>query len=58
VPAVQALGYASFPAIWFIYEQTAYLHKRRRLTQALIGFAGVAGMYLIMLAACEIAAKL
>ena len=58
LPAVQALGYASFPAMWFIYEQTAYLHKRRWFTQALIGFAGVAGMYLVMLAACEIAVRL
>jgi hypothetical protein len=58
LPAVQALGYAAFPAMWFIYEQTAYLHKRRWFTQAVIGFAGVAGMYLIMLAACEIAVRL
>lgn len=58
VPAVQALGYAAFPAMWFIYEQTAYLHKRRWFTRAVIGFAGVAGMYLIMLAACEIAVRL
>jgi hypothetical protein len=57
-PAVEAVGYASFPSIWFIYEQTAYLHKRRWFTQAVIGFAGVAGMYLVMLGACEIAAKL
>jgi hypothetical protein len=58
VPAVQALGYASLPAMWFIYEQTAYLHKRRWFTQALLGFAGVAGMYLVMLVACEIAVRL
>jgi hypothetical protein len=57
-PPVQALGYAIFPATWFVYEQTAYLHKRRRFTQVVIGFAGVAGMYLVMLAACEIAVRL
>src|SRR6201999_144403 len=28
-PTVEAVGYASFPAIWLIYEQTAYLRKRK-----------------------------
>ena len=57
-PAVEALGYASFPAICLIYTQTAYLRKRPVLTQILIAGAGIAAMYLFMLGACVIASKL
>ena len=57
-PAVEALGYASFPAIWLIYEQTAYLRKRRLATQAVIALGIMGGMYLFMFGACAVAARL
>jgi drug/metabolite transporter (DMT)-like permease len=57
-PAVEALGYASFPVISLIYAQTAYLRKRPVLTQILIAGAGIVAMYLFMLGACVIASKL
>ncbi|HWF06484.1 MAG TPA: hypothetical protein VHA06_22530 [Candidatus Angelobacter sp.] len=57
-PAVEALGYASFPAIWMVYEQTAYLRKRKVSTQAVISLGIMGAMYLFMLGACEIAARL
>jgi hypothetical protein len=57
-PAVEAIGYASFPAIWMIYEQTAYLRKRPLLTQAVIAVAITGGMYAFMFGVCEIAARL
>jgi len=58
VPAVEAVGYTSFPAIALVYSQTAYLRKRPLLTQVVIVCAGLFGMYLVMLAACVIASKL
>jgi hypothetical protein len=58
VPAVEALGYASFPAMCLIYTQTAYLRKRPVLTQIVVAAAGVAAMYLFMFGACVIASKL
>jgi len=57
-PAVQALFYASFPALTLIYGQTAYLRKRPWLTQVFILGAGLLGMYLFMLAACVVGNKL
>ena len=57
-PAVEAVGYTSFPAIALIYEQTAYLRKRPVLTQILIAGAGIVALYLFMLGACVIASKL
>ena len=57
-PAVEALGYASFPAIWLIYEQTAYLRKRKLATQAVIALGIMGGMYLFMFGACAVAARL
>ena len=57
-PAVEAVGYASFPAIWLIYEQTAYLRKRSVGTQAVIALAIIGGMYGFMFGVCEIAARL
>jgi hypothetical protein len=57
-PAVEAVGYASFPAMSLIYAQTAYLRKRPWFTQVLIVLAGFAGMYAFMFGACLIAAKL
>jgi hypothetical protein len=57
-PAVEAVGYASFPAMSLIYAQAAYLRKRPWFTQVLIVFAGCAGMYAFMFGACLIAAKL
>jgi hypothetical protein len=57
-PAVEAVGYASFPAMSLIYAQTAYLRKRPVLTQILLCTAGLVAMYLWMLLACVIASKL
>ena len=57
-PAVEAVGYSSFPAMWLVYEQTAYLRKRPWYTQVLIAFALLAGMYLFMFGMCVIASKL
>lgn len=56
-PAVQALGYASFPALCLVYGEAAYLRKRPWLTQAFILGGGVSGMYLFMLAVCLIGAR-
>ncbi len=53
-PAVQAVGYASFPALCLVYGEAAYLRKRRGLTQVFILFGGLSGMYLFMLAVCVI----
>jgi len=57
-PALQALFYASFPALAIIYGETAYLRKRPWLTQVFILGGGLSGMYLFMLAACLIGSKL
>lgn len=57
-PAAQAVLYASFPALSFVYGQTAYLRKRRWLTQALVLAGGLSALYLFMLAVCVIAGKL
>jgi len=57
-PAVEAVGYSAFPAMWLVYEQTAYLRRRPWYTQVLIAFALLAGMYLFMLGMCVIASKL
>jgi hypothetical protein len=57
-PAVQALIYASGPALSLIYEQTAYLRKRSRLTQAFVLVGGVSATYAFILAACLLASKL
>jgi len=57
-PAVEALFYASFPALALIYGQTAYLRKRPWLTQIFVLGAGLLALYLVMLAACVIGNKL
>jgi hypothetical protein len=57
-PGVQALIYASGPALALIYEQTAYLRKRSWLTQALIVGGGVSATYLFILAVCLLGKKL
>ncbi len=57
-PAVQALFYASFPALALIYGETAYLRKRPWLTQVFILGGGLSGLYLFMLAVCVIGSKL
>jgi hypothetical protein len=57
-PAVQAVGYASFPSLCLVYAETAYLRKRPWLTQAFILGGGLAGMYLFMLAVCLLGSKL
>ena len=56
-PAVEALFYASFPALALIYGQTAYLRKRPWLTQIFVLGAGLLALYLVMLAACVIGSK-
>jgi hypothetical protein len=53
-PAVQAVGYASFPALCLVYGEAAYLRKRPWLTQAFMLVGGLSGMYLFMLAICVI----
>ncbi|SRR5258708_3689594 len=55
---VQAFGYSSLPFLTLVYEQTAYLRKRPRLTQAFLLCAGYSAMYLFMLAVCLIGTKL
>jgi hypothetical protein len=50
--AVQAVGYASFPALCLVYGEAAYLRKRPWLTQVFILVGGLSGMYLFMLAVC------
>jgi hypothetical protein len=57
-PAVQALFYASVPALALIYGETAYLRKRPWLTQVFILGGGLSGLYLFMLAVCVIGSKL
>ena len=57
-PAVEAVGYASFPAIMLVYTQAAYLQRRPWLTRLVFVFSGCAGMYLFMFGACVIADKL
>lgn len=57
-PAVQAVGYAPFPALCLVYGEAAYLRKRPWLTQVFILFAGLSGMYLFMLAVCVIGNRL
>jgi hypothetical protein len=57
-PAVEALFYASFPALALIYEQTAYLRKRPWLTQTFVLGAGLLALYLVMLAVSVIGSKL
>ena len=57
-PAVEALFYASFPALALIHGETAYLRKRPWLTQVFILAGGLSGMYLFMLAVCMIGSKL
>ena len=39
-PAVQAVGYASFPALCLVYGEAAYLRKRPWLTQVFILVGG------------------
>jgi hypothetical protein len=58
IPAVEAVGYASFPAIYLIYAHLAYLRKRPWLTQLAMMLASVGGMYLFMFGICVIADKL
>ena len=55
---VQAFGYSSVPFLTLVYEQTAYLRKRPRLTQAFLMVAGYSAMYLFMLAVCLLGTKL
>jgi hypothetical protein len=57
-PAVQAVGYASFPALCLVYGEAAYLRKRPWLTQVFILVAGLSAMYLFMLAASVIGSRL
>jgi drug/metabolite transporter (DMT)-like permease len=57
-PAVQALFYASFPALALIYGETAYLRKRPWLTQVFVLSGGLSGLYLFMLAVCVVGSKL
>lgn len=57
-PAVQAVGYASFPALCLVYGEAAYLRKRPWLTQVFILVAGLSGMYLFMLAVSVIGSRL
>jgi hypothetical protein len=56
-PAVQAIGYASFPALCLVYGEAAYLRKRPWLTQVFILVGGLSGMYLFMLAVCVIGSR-
>jgi hypothetical protein len=58
VPAVEALFYASFPALALIYEQAAYLRKRSRLTQTFVLGAGFSAIYLVILAALAVGGKM
>ena len=57
-PPVQALIYASAPALSMVYAQTAYLRRRSWRVQAFILGGGLSGMYLFMLAMCLIARRL
>jgi hypothetical protein len=55
---VQAFGAAACPAVFLVYEQTAYLRRRPWRTQAVVLVGGVSAMYLGMLAVCLIANRL
>ena len=57
-PAVQAVGYASFPALCLVYGEAAYLRKRPWLTQVFVLVGGLSGMYLFMLAVSVIGSRL
>ena len=56
--AVQALGFAAFPAAYLVYQQTAYLRGRSRRAQALVLVSWASGMYLFMLGVCWIAQRI
>jgi hypothetical protein len=56
-PAVQGVGYASFPALCLVYGEAAYLRKRPWLTQVFILVGGLSGMYLFMLAVSVIGSR-
>jgi hypothetical protein len=56
-PAVQAVGFASFPALCLVYGEAAYLRKRPWLTQVFILVGGLSGMYLFMLAVSVIGSR-
>ena len=55
---VQALIYASAPALSIVYAQAAYLRKRSWRAQAFLLGAGLSGMYLFMLTVCSLAKRL
>jgi hypothetical protein len=55
---VQALIYASAPALSMIYAQTAYMRSKSWRAQAFILGSGLSGMYLFMLVVCLIARRL
>jgi hypothetical protein len=58
VPAVDALGYTTFPAIMLVYAQMAYLRSRPAVTQAVLIAGGLGAMYAFMWIVCEIASRI
>ena len=58
VPAVDAVGYTTFPAIMLVYAQMAYLRSRSASTQVVLIAGGLGAMYAFMWIVCEIAARI
>jgi hypothetical protein len=58
VPAVDAVGYTTFPAIMLVYAQLAYLRSRPAATQAVLIAGGLGAMYAFMWIVCEIAVRI
>ena len=55
---VQALIYATAPALSMVYAQTAYMRRMSWRVQAFVLAGGLSGMYLFMLAVCLLAQRL
>jgi hypothetical protein len=58
VPAVDAFGYTTFPAIMLVSAQMAYLRRRPAATQAVLIAGGLGAMYALMWIVCEIAVRI
>jgi drug/metabolite transporter (DMT)-like permease len=58
IPAVEALGYTSFPAIFLLYSNFAYLKRRHWPIQLLFVVTGIVMLYSFMWGTCIVAARL
>ena len=58
IPAVEAVGYMTFPAMLLFYSQLAYLRGRSAATQIALVGGSLMLVYLFIWAACAIAFRL